>query len=182
MLPPFPDHLVMAMFGMGCFWGAERQFWETAGVFSTAVGYAAGLTPNPTYYEVCSGLTGHNEVVRLVFDPAQVTFEELLVIFWEMHDPTQGTRQGNDIGTQYRSGIYTYTDSQMQVALESKMRYQQSLSESGCGRITTEIIPAPHFYYAEHYHQQYLEKVPDGYCDLAGTGVCYNKDKPRVGS
>ncbi len=180
MLPPFPDHVAMAMFGMGCFWGAERQFWETSGVFSTAVGYAAGHTPNPTYQEVCSGLTGHNEVIRVVFEPAEVAFEELLVIFWEMHDPTQGSRQGNDVGTQYRSGIYTFTDDQMQAAIDSKSRYQQSLSGSGFDRITTEIIPAPQFYYAEHYHQQYLAKVPSGYCDLGGTGVCYQKENSKV--
>lgn len=179
MVPPFPDYAAMAMFGMGCFWGAERQFWETAGVFSTSVGYAAGTTANPSYAEVCSGLTGHNEVIRVVFDPAKISFEELLAIFWEKHDPTQGARQGNDIGTQYRSGIYTFADSQMQAAVNSKRQYQQRLSATGLGRITTEIIPASQFYYAEHYHQQYLAKVPDGYCDLAGTGVCYQKDRPR---
>lgn len=182
MLPPFPDHLEMALFGMGCFWGAERQFWETTGVFSTAAGYAGGHTPNPTYDEVCSGLTGHNEVIRIIFDPAVITFGQLLGIFWENHDPTQGARQGNDFGTQYRSGIYTLAESQMQAALHSCEQYQQSLAGSGFGRITTEIIPAPQFYYAEHYHQQYLAKVPDGYCDLAGTGVCYKKEDSNIGS
>jgi peptide-methionine (S)-S-oxide reductase len=167
---------------MGCFWGAERRFWETAGVFSTSVGYAAGYTPNPTYEEVCSGLTGHNEVIRLVFDPARISFEDLLVIFWEDHDPTQGARQGNDIGTQYRSGIYAFSDSQLQAALDSCRRYQQSLSGSGHGQITTEIVPAPPYYYAEHYHQQYLAKEPDGYCDVAGTGVCYRSEDSKFGS
>jgi len=175
LAPPFPEYLELALFGMGCFWGGERQFWETPGVFSTAVGYAAGYTPNPTYEEVCSGLTGHNEVIRVIFDPLQISFEELLVIFWENHDPTQGARQGNDIGTQYRSGIYACTETQMQVAIDSGRQYQQALTESEHGVITTEIIEAPQFYYAEHHHQQYLAKVPDGYCDLAGTGICYKK-------
>jgi peptide-methionine (S)-S-oxide reductase len=171
LLPPFPAGTEMAMFGMGCFWGAERKFWETKGVYSTAVGYAAGYTPNPTYEEVCSGLTGHAEVVRVVFDPAQVGFEDLLRVFWENHDPTQGMRQGNDIGTQYRSGIYCYGDAQRRVALASRDMYQKLLSAAGFGAITTEIVDAPEFYYAEDYHQQYLAKNPWGYCGLGGTGV-----------
>ncbi len=180
MIPPFADDLELAMFGMGCFWGPERRFWETAGVFSTSVGYAAGYTPNPTYEEVCSGWTGHNEVIRVVFHPGVISFEELLVIFWEEHDPTQGPRQGNDIGTQYRSGVYAHTDGQLQAARESCRRYQQSLSESGYGQITTEIIPAPQYYYAEHYHQQYLAKVPDDSCNLAGTGVGFRSDDSKI--
>jgi peptide-methionine (S)-S-oxide reductase len=169
--PPFPDGMKTAMFGMGCFWGAERRFWETGGVYSTAVGYAAGYTPNPTYEEVCSGLTGHNEVVLVVFDPAVVDYQALLRIFWEAHDPTQGQRQGNDIGTQYRSGIYAFDDAQMHLAQASQARYQQALERRGLGEITTEILPAPEFYYAESYHQQYLAKNPGGYCGLGGTGV-----------
>lgn len=169
--PPFPEGLVMALFGLGCFWGAERKFWQTPGVYSTAVGYAGGYTPNATYQEVCTARTGHNEVVRVIYDPKQISYEELLKIFWETHDPTQGMRQGNDAGTQYRSGIYTY-DAMQQVAAEtSKIRYQEALQKSGLGNITTEIIPAPEFYYAEDYHQQYLAKNPGGYCDLGGTGV-----------
>ncbi len=170
---PFADHLQTAMFGMGCFWGSERRFWEREGVFTTAVGYAAGITPNPMYEEVCSGMTGHNEVVLVVFDPAIVSYEELLKLFWESHDPTQGMRQGNDIGTQYRSGIYTYSEEQQQAAQASCEVFQQNLKEAGLPQITTEIITAPEFYYAEHYHQQYLAKVPNGYCGLGGTGVCY---------
>jgi peptide-methionine (S)-S-oxide reductase len=159
------------MFGMGCFWGAERRFWEHRGVFTTAVGYAAGLTPNPTYREVCSGLTGHNEVVLVVFDPAVATYQQLLALFFEAHDPTQGMRQGNDVGTQYRSGIYTYGDSQQQLAEAARQAFQAQLTARGFGAITTEIIAAPTFYYAEDYHQQYLAKNPDGYCGLGGTGV-----------
>jgi peptide-methionine (S)-S-oxide reductase len=170
---PFPAGLETAMFGLGCFWGAERKFWQTAGVFSTAVGYAAGYTPNPTYNEVCSGLTGHNEVVLVVYDPQQVSYEQLLKVFWESHDPTQGMRQGNDTGTQYRSGIYTYNDAQAAAATASRDRYQTVLTAAGYGPITTEILEAPEFYYAEEYHQQYLAKNPGGYCGLGGTGVSY---------
>jgi peptide-methionine (S)-S-oxide reductase len=169
--PPFPDDLERALFGMGCFWGAERKFWQLPGVYTTAVGYAAGLTPNPTYREVCTGMTGHNEVVLVVFDPKKISYDTLLKTFWENHDPTQGMRQGNDIGTQYRSGIYTFSDAQREAAERSRDMYQQQLSASGYGAITTEIIPAPEFYYAEDYHQQYLSKNPDGYCGLGGTGV-----------
>lgn len=168
--PPYPDGLEMAMFGMGCFWGAERKFWQLDGVFSTAVGYAAGITPNPTYREVCSGRTGHNEVVRVVFDPKVISYEELLKVFWESHNPTQGMRQGNDVGTQYRSGVYVYSN-QKQLAEASKEAYQQALNKAGYGTITTEIIDAPEFYYAEDYHQQYLAKNPGGYCGLGGTSV-----------
>ncbi|MGE0403291.1 MAG: peptide-methionine (S)-S-oxide reductase MsrA [Kofleriaceae bacterium] len=168
---PFPDGMKTAMFGMGCFWGAERKFWQTPGVYSTAVGYAAGYTPNPTYEEVCSGLTGHNEVVLVVYDPTQVTYEKLLSVFWESHDPTQGMRQGNDAGTQYRSGIYTFDADQARAAEASKAAYQQRLTAAGHSAITTEILPAPTFYYAEDYHQQYLGKNPGGYCGLGGTGV-----------
>lgn len=170
---PFPHQLETAMFGLGCFWGAERRFWEVDGVFVTAVGYAAGMTPNPTYEEVCTGKTGHNEVVLVIFDPAKVSYDALLQVFWESHDPTQGMRQGNDLGTQYRSGIYTFNDAQQRAAEDSREMFQQGLTESGWPEITTEIKPAPPFYYAEHYHQQYLAKVPDGYCGLGGTGVCY---------
>jgi peptide-methionine (S)-S-oxide reductase len=160
-----------AMFGMGCFWGVEKKFWQVPGVISTQVGYAAGLTPNPTYREVCSGMTGHNEVVRVIFDPKQVSYEDLLKVFWENHDPTQGMRQGNDAGTQYRSGIYAYTPEQRKAAEASKAAYEPKLREAGHGAITTEIIDAPEFYYAEDYHQQYLAKNPDGYCGVGGTGV-----------
>ena len=170
---PFPEHLQCAMFGMGCFWGAERRFWEREGVFTTAVGYAGGLTPNPTYEEVCTGKTGHNEVVLVVFDPSIVSYQDLLALFWESHNPTQGMRQGNDIGTQYRSGIYTYGDEQSALAKESEAQFQANLKEAGFGEITTEVIAVPGFFYAEHYHQQYLAKVPNGYCGLGGTGVCY---------
>jgi peptide-methionine (S)-S-oxide reductase len=169
--PPFPAGLEVAMFGLGCFWGAERKFWQVQGVYSTSVGYAAGLTPNPTYEEVCSGMTGHNEVVRVVFDPKQVSYETLLKLFWENHDPTQGMRQGGDIGTQYRSGIYTTSSAQMRAAESSRTAYQAALTKSGMGQITTEIVPAPEFFYAEDYHQQYLSKNPGGYCGLGGTGV-----------
>jgi peptide-methionine (S)-S-oxide reductase len=165
----------MAMFGLGCFWGAERRFWECPGVYSTAVGYAAGYTPNPTYREVCTGRTGHNEVVRVVFDPAQVSYESLLVIFWESHNPTQGMRQGNDMGTQYRSGIYVYDEVQRRAAEESLSRYQQALTQAGRGEITTEIMAATEFYYAEEYHQQYLAKNPGGYCGLGGLDIPYPK-------
>ncbi len=168
---PFPAHMQMAMFGMGCFWGAERKFWERAGVYSTAVGYSAGYTPNPTYEEVCSGLTGHNEVVLVVFDPSVVTYLELLQLFWDSHNPTQGMRQGNDRGTQYRSGIYTVNDDQQMTAEQSKAQFQRALQAAGYGDITTEIQTAGTFYYAEPYHQQYLAKNPGGYCGLGGTGV-----------
>ena len=171
LAPPFPSGLETAMFGLGCFWGAERQFWESEGVFTTAVGYAGGFTPNPTYEEVCSGRTGHNEVVRVVFDPRVVGYDKLLRIFWESHDPTQGMRQGNDAGTQYRSGIYVYWPEQRRQAEESREAYQRALGKSGYGTITTEIRDAPEFYYAEDYHQQYLAKNPAGYCGLGGTGV-----------
>ena len=171
LLPPFPRRMETAVFGLGCFWGAERKFWEASGVFSTSVGYAGGFTPNPTYQEVCSGLTGHNEVVRVVFDPARTSFGEMLRIFWENHDPTQGMRQGNDAGTQYRSGIYTGSDRQNDLATVSRDLFQQELTAAGYGRVTTEILPAPDFYYAEDYHQQYLAKNPAGYCGLGGTGV-----------
>jgi peptide-methionine (S)-S-oxide reductase len=169
--PPFPHEMRTAMFGLGCFWGAERCFWQLRGVYSTAVGYAGGYTPNPSYQEVCSGMTGHNEVVRVVYDPGMVSYAKLLTVFWESHDPTQGMRQGNDVGTQYRSGIYTYTSEQKSQALVARDQYQRSLHEAGYGSITTEIVDAPEFYYAEAYHQQYLAKNPDGYCGLGGTGV-----------
>ncbi|MBF2097491.1 MAG: peptide-methionine (S)-S-oxide reductase MsrA [Gloeomargaritaceae cyanobacterium C42_A2020_066] len=169
--PPYPTGMELALFGLGCFWGAERKFWQTPGVYVTAVGYAAGLTPNPTYEEVCSGRTGHNEVVRVVFDPQQVSYETLLKVFWESHNPTQGMRQGNDVGTQYRSGIYTYSERQQQAAEASRHAYQAALIAAGHAEITTEILPAPEFYYAEGYHQQYLAKNPGGYCGLGGTGV-----------
>jgi peptide-methionine (S)-S-oxide reductase len=169
---PFPADTEQAIFGLGCFWGAERVFWETQpGVFTTAAGYAGGYTPNPTYEEVCSGRTGHNEVVLVVFRPAEIGYEELLARFWESHDPTQGMRQGNDVGTQYRSGIYTTSDAQRAAAEASRERYQQALTAAGRGTITTEILPAPEFFYAEDYHQQYLAKNPGGYCGLGGTGI-----------
>jgi len=169
--PPFPPGMQHALFGLGCFWGAERKFWQLPGVHTTAVGYAGGYTPNPTYREVCSGLTGHNEVVLVVFDPRAVSYESLLKTFWESHDPTQGMRQGNDVGTQYRSGIYYYDDAQRVAAERSRDAYEDELLKAGYGRITTEILPAPEFYYAEEYHQQYLAKNPGGYCGLGGTGV-----------
>ena len=169
--PPFPDNLKQVIFGLGCFWGAERKFWQVAGVYTTAVGYAAGHTPNPSYQEVCTGQTGHNEVVLVVYDPAIVSFEELLRVFWEAHDPTQGMRQGNDVGTQYRSGIYTFDDQQQRQAEISRTQYQQQLDTAGYGAITTEIKAAGEFFYAEDYHQQYLAKNPGGYCGLGGTGV-----------
>ncbi|MFQ3618653.1 MAG: peptide-methionine (S)-S-oxide reductase MsrA [Cyanobacteriota bacterium] len=171
--PPFPDGMELALFGLGCFWGAERKFWQQEGVYSTSVGYAAGITPNPTYQEVCSGMTGHNEVVRVVYDPSVISYEDLLKVFWESHDPTQGMRQGNDVGTQYRSGIYVYSEAQRQAAEASLQRYQAALKAAGYGDITTEILDAPEFYYAEDYHQQYLAKNPGGYCGLGGTKVCY---------
>ena len=169
--PPFPDGTRQALFGLGCFWGAERKFWTLPGVYSTAVGYAGGLTPNPTYEEVCTGLTGHNEVVRVVYDPDQIDYEELLKVFWESHDPTQGMRQGNDVGTQYRSGLYWTDDSQRVAAERSAQAYGAKLREAGFPAVTTEIVAAPEFYYAEDYHQQYLAKNPGGYCGLGGTGV-----------
>jgi peptide-methionine (S)-S-oxide reductase len=171
LVPPFPDGYEMAMFGLGCFWGAEKLFWKIPGVYSTQVGYAAGFTPNPTYKEVCSGLTGHNEVVRIVYDPRAVSYERLLKAFWEGHDPTQGMRQGNDVGTQYRSGIYVYGEAQRTAAERSKAAYEKALGSEGYGAITTEILDAPSFYYAEEYHQQYLAKNPGGYCGLGGTNV-----------
>ncbi|NER84351.1 MAG: peptide-methionine (S)-S-oxide reductase MsrA [Leptolyngbya sp. SIO1D8] len=169
--PPFPEGLEMVIFGLGCFWGAERKFWQLDGVHTTAVGYAAGLTPNPTYREVCTGMTGHNEVVLVVFDPNVISYEELLKVFWESHDPTQGMRQGNDSGTQYRSGIYVYSEAQRQLAEKSRSQYEAELKKAGYGDITTEVLDAPEFYYAEQYHQQYLAKNPSGYCGLGGTGV-----------
>ncbi len=168
---PFPDGYETAMFGLGCFWGAERKFWQLSGVYTTAVGYAAGYTPNPTYHEVCTGLTGHNEVVFVVFDPKVISYAELLKVFWESHNPTQGMRQGNDVGTQYRSGIYTYSEAQKQTAEQSRQMYQEALNKAGYSTITTEILDAPEFYYAEDYHQQYLAKNPNGYCGLGGTNV-----------
>ena len=168
---PFPEGLEQAIFGMGCFWGVERRFWELEGVYTTAVGYSGGYTKNPTYREVCTGMTGHNEVVLVVYDPSVITYENLLVTFWEDHDPTQGMQQGNDVGTQYRSGIYFLNNSEEDVILQTKSQYQSQLDSSGLGKITTEVISAGPFYYAEHYHQQYLAKNPDGYCALAGTGV-----------
>ena len=178
LTPPFPDGLDRAMFGMGCFWGAERKFWPLEGVYSSAAGYAGGHTPNPTYREVCTGMTGHNEVVLVVFDPAVVTYGTLLKVFWENHNPTQGMRQGNDVGTQYRSGIYAFDDEQRRAAEQSNAAYQQRLKEAGFDPITTEIRAAPEFFYAEDYHQQYLAKNPDGYCGLGGTGVSCSVGPP----
>jgi peptide-methionine (S)-S-oxide reductase len=169
--PPFPPQMETAMFGLGCFWGAERKFWQLEGVYTTAVGYAAGYTPNPTYQEVCTGMTGHNEVVLVVYDPAKISYQDLLKVFWESHNPTQGMRQGNDVGTQYRSGIYVYSEEQKQAAEASLKAYNQKLAKAGYGEITTEILNAPEFYYGEEYHQQYLAKNPNGYCGLGGTGV-----------
>jgi peptide-methionine (S)-S-oxide reductase len=168
---PFPDGLEQAVFGLGCFWGAERKLWELEGVYTTAAGYAGGITPNPTYEEVCSGLTGHTEVVLVVFDPAKVSYDDLLRAFWETHDPTQGMRQGNDVGTQYRSAIYTYSDDQRERAEKSLAMYQEELAKAGYPAITTEVRDAPAFYYAEDYHQQYLSKNPTGYCGIGGTGI-----------
>jgi peptide-methionine (S)-S-oxide reductase len=173
IVPPFPAGTELALFGLGCFWGAERKFWQIDGVYATAVGYAAGFTPNPTYEEVCSGMTGHNEVVRVVFDTKETSYEDLLKVFWESHDPTQGMQQGNDVGTQYRSGIYTYGDEQRRLAEKSRAVYAQALAKAGRGTITTEIVSAPEFYYAEEYHQQYLAKNPQGYCGLGGCGVSF---------
>lgn len=173
MKPPFPAGMECAQFALGCFWGAERCYWETPGVYTTAVGYAGGHTPNPTYEEVCSGGTAHTEVVLVVFDPKVVSYAELLKVFWEGHNPTQGMRQGNDLGTQYRSALYTYSDAQRETAEKSLEQYQTALEARGYPEITTELREAPAFYYAEHYHQQYLAKVPNGYCGLGGTGVCY---------
>ena len=172
--PPFPENLQQALFGMGCFWGVERKFWQFTGVFSTAVGYSGGYTPNPTYDEVCTGLTGHNEVVKVIYDPALTSYVKLLRLFWTSHNPTQGMRQGNDIGTQYRSGIYTYSQEQLDEALESKEYYQHLLTPAGFNQITTEIMSAGVFYYAEDYHQQYLAKEPMGYCGLGGLGVAFD--------
>ena len=169
--PPFPGGMESAMFGLGCFWRAERKFWQLEGVYTTAVGYAAGITPNPTYQEVCTGMTGHNEVVLVVYDPSVISYEQLLKVFWESHNPTQGMRQGNDTGTQYRSGIYTYSPQQKQLAEKSRSIYQEALNKANYGQITTEILDAPEFYYAEVYHQQYLAKNPGGYCGLGGTKV-----------
>jgi peptide-methionine (S)-S-oxide reductase len=171
MSEPFPPGMKLATFGLGCFWGAEKKFWQAPGVYSTQVGYAGGHTPNPTYREVCTGMTGHNEVVRVVFDPTKTTYEALLKTFFESHDPTQGMRQGNDVGTQYRSGIYAYDAEQRAAAEKAKASYERALREAGYGEISTEIVDAPPFYYAEDYHQQYLAKNPDGYCGLGGTGV-----------
>jgi len=178
--PPFADGLELALFGLGCFWGAEKDFWQAEGVVSTSVGYAAGATPNPRYEEVCSGRTGHNEVVRVVFDPSVIAYKQLLKIFWENHDPTQGMRQGNDIGSQYRSGIYASSDAQRDAALASRDSYQRALTAAGRGEITTEILEAPEYYYAEDYHQQYLSKNPHGYCGLGGTGVCMSDEGSDV--
>ena len=169
--PPFPAGFEQAVFGMGCFWGAERKFWQAPGVYTTAVGYAGGYTPNPTYKEVCSGMTGHTEVVLAVFDPAKTSYDAMLKIFWENHDPTQGMRQGNDAGTQYRSAIYCFSPEQLRAAEASRDAFQDGLTAAGFGRITTEVLDAPPFYYAEDYHQQYLAKNPDGYCGIGGTGV-----------
>lgn len=173
LLPPFPAGLELALLGLGCFWGAERRFWQLEGVWTTAVGYAAGLTPNPSYEEVCTGMTGHNEVVRVVFDPARIGYEQVLKTFWESHNPTQGMRQGNDVGTQYRSGIYYTSEAQRLAAEASRERFATALAANRRGTITTEILPAPEFYYAEDYHQQYLAKNPGGYCGLGGCGVAY---------
>lgn len=173
LLKPYPENMQQAMFGLGCFWGAERKFWETEGVYITLAGYSAGYTANPTYHEVCSGMTGHNEVVFVVFDPAIVSYESLLKLFWESHNPTQGMRQGNDRGTQYRSGIYTYSSEQQEQALKSREQYQVPLAAAGLGTITSEIIDASEFYAAEEYHQQYLAKNPGGYCGLGGTGILF---------
>ena len=180
-IPPFPEGLEEALFALGCFWGAERLFWQLPGVHSTAVGYAGGITPNPTYEEVCTGLTGHTEVVRVIYDPATIAYEVLLKVFWESHDPTQGMRQGNDVGTQYRSAIYTLNAGQRAAAEKSKQNYQASLMAAGHRPITTEILDAPPFYYAEDHHQQYLAKNPDGYCGIGGCGVPFKIAELQVG-
>lgn len=172
--PPFPAELTQAIFGLGCFWGAERKFWQYPQIYSTAVGYSGGYTPNPSYEEVCTGLTGHNEVVKVIFNPTLINYHDLLILFWQSHNPTQGMRQGNDIGTQYRSGIYTMNESQYNAAITSKAHYQQRLTQAGFGEITTEIIPASEFYYAEEYHQHYLAKEPQGYCALRGLSIAFN--------
>ncbi len=181
IVPPFPEGTRLALFGLGCFWGAERKFWQVSGIYATAVGYAAGYTPNPTYEEVCTGYTGHNEVVRVIYDPSVTAYETLLKTFWESHDPTQGMRQGNDVGTQYRSGIYVYDEAQRVAAMRSRDAYQAALSANGHGQITTEILDAPTFYYAEDYHQQYLAKNPDGYCGIGGCGVPFKLAELPVG-
>ncbi len=181
IVPPFDANLHEAVFGLGCFWGAERRFWQTEGVYSTAVGYAGGFTPNPTYEEVCTGRTGHAEVVRVLFDPAEISYDELLRAFWESHDPTQGMRQGNDIGTQYRSVVYTTSDAQQIAAERSRAAYQSALRQAGRATITTDIAPAPHFFYAEEYHQQYLAKNPNGYCGIGGCGVPFKIAELQVG-
>jgi peptide-methionine (S)-S-oxide reductase len=181
IVPPFDANLEQAVFGLGCFWGAERRFWQTDGVYSTAVGYAGGFTPNPTYEEVCTGRTGHAEVVRVVFDPSAISYDELLRVFWESHDPTQGMRQGNDIGTQYRSVAFTTSAGQLAAAERSKAGYQAALRRAGHGSITTEVAPAPEFYYAEEYHQQYLAKNPNGYCGIGGCGVPFKSAELQVG-
>jgi peptide-methionine (S)-S-oxide reductase len=181
LVPPFPAGMELALFGLGCFWGAERKFWQVRGIYSTAVGYSGGYTSNPTYEEVCSGATGHNEVVRVVFHPDELDYAELLSVFWESHDPTQGMRQGNDVGTQYRSGIYTYGDHQLAAALDSRNMYGAALARAHKGPITTEIIKAPEFYYAEDYHQQYLAKNPSGYCGIGGCGVPFKLAELAVG-
>lgn len=173
LVPPFPEQMELVMFGMGCFWGAEKAFWQLPGVFTTAVGYAAGYTPNPSYEEVCTGMTGHNEAVLVVFDPAQISYSQILRVFWEGHNPTQGMRQGNDVGSQYRSGIYVTNDEEAELAQASLQRYQQALNDAGFGEITTEVVKSPEFYYAEHYHQQYLAKNPNGYCGLGGAEVAF---------
>jgi peptide-methionine (S)-S-oxide reductase len=180
IVPPFPAGLERAVFGLGCFWGAERKFWQVPGVYSTAVGYAAGFTPNPTYEEVCSGMTGHSEVVLVIYDPKRVTYSQLLKEFWESHNPTQGMRQGNDVGTQYRSGIYPFNDEQRKLAEESLHAYQELLTDAGHGKISTEIKPAGDFFYAEDYHQQYLAKNPNGYCGIGGCGVAYSPKELRL--
>jgi peptide-methionine (S)-S-oxide reductase len=181
IVPPFPAGLREALFGMGCFWGAERLFWQLPGVYSTSVGYAGGFTPNPTYQEVCTGATGHAEVVRVIYDPGKIAYEDLLKVFWESHDPTQGMRQGNDVGTQYRSAIYVLDEEQRRAAEESKREYQSRLTAAGRGTITSEILSAPEFYYAEDYHQQYLAKNPDGYCGIGGCGVPFKSVELRAG-
>jgi peptide-methionine (S)-S-oxide reductase len=179
--PPVPAGTQLGLFGLGCFWGAERKFWQTDGVYATAVGYAGGFTPNPTYEEVCTGKTGHNEVVRVIFDPKDIDYLDLLRVFWESHDPTQGMRQGNDVGTQYRSGIYAYGPDQLRQAEQSRADYQAALAKVGLGSITTEIVEAPEFYYAEEYHQQYLAKNPGGYCGLSGCGIAFKSARLPVG-
>ena len=180
LTPPFPAHLHQAQFALGCFWGAERKFWSLDGVYTTAVGYSGGYTPNPTYEEVCSGLTGHTEAVLVVYDPNIISFQQLLTVFWETHDPTQGMRQGNDLGTQYRSAIYTYDEDQENLARQSKLYYEKKLMDKGFPPITTELAKAPSFYYAENYHQQYLAKNPNGYCGLGGTGVACSLEKTAL--